>query len=195
LIKRASTCVVSRSSAALCERRVVSITSSGETGGSYREPIPVKFGKLPTLAAAYNPLQSRLSQVVRSADTNISMNLESPIIERASSRCTTSGEMSAATTVIPASFNIRATSAVLRMFSARPAWLKSRSLHKPLRSVSPSRMNTLRRCSVRRLFNPLARVDLPAPLSPVNHIVAACIMVTNTKKFTTDSQRVARSSL
>ena len=105
--------------------------SSGCSGGSYGESIPVKWISSPRRAFAYRPLRSRASATSRGTSTCTSMNSPSPSMSRASWRSARKGEMNEASTMTPASISRLVISATRRMFSTRSASVNPRSRLSP----------------------------------------------------------------
>ena len=90
---------------------------------------------------------------------------------RARSRSACSGEISATIAISPAWFMSRASSAARRIFSLRSADEKPKSLHKPRRNASPSKMAHGCPLASNAFSSERASVVFPAPDNPVNQMV------------------------
>lgn len=118
----------------------VSMCTSGFSGRSKGESIPVKLGILPARALAYKPFTSLFSHSSNGVSTKTSMKFSSPTRDLAVARSSRKGEINAVNTIKPASTNSLDTSEIRRMFSFRLSSEKSRSLFNPDRTLSPSKM-------------------------------------------------------
>lgn len=87
------------------------------------------------------------------------------------SRSSAKGETKLQIATIPPSAIILATSATLRIFSSRSAWLNPRFLFSPVRMLSPSRPYAGMPRDTRNASNSKAIEVFPAPEKPVNQTV------------------------
>src|SRR5947209_6593865 len=128
---RSSSAATMRSAASSIPSDAMSRCTSGFSGGSYAPPAPVRLWIPPARAFAYRPFVSRSAATSGGTSTNTSRKSSSPKSARVVARSALNGETNAAMTIRPASVRIFVTSAARRLFSARSAALKPRSLLSP----------------------------------------------------------------
>jgi len=145
-------------------------STSGCSGASKGESIPVKFLISPFRAFSYSPFTSRSSHTSIGVFTKTSIKFSSPIICLAIARISCVGLIKLLIVITPLLIRSFDTSAIRRIFSKRSASVNVRLLLIPERILSPSKIWVKYPRSYNALSKCCAMVVFPAPDKPVNQI-------------------------